>query len=371
MYILMVVLVIVGDIFSRSNLIRNDIDYRRKFICAWSGTLMFLFSALHNEKVGIDMWTYYRLYKQDSVMSFGEILAADHHFEQGRDKTFHVLMHLLSFISDNPQIMIVFIGLVLSIAVCVLFYRYSCDPGLSLLMFICFREFAFTVTGLRQALAMAFTFSSIKYIEEKKPMRFFILVLIAGLFHASALVFVFAYPIARIRKSKTLVLSAIFASAVAISLGKSTLGRFMSAVPLLGVRFAGKIAAAENATSGTTMLIIYFVITLIGLYLVNREKGVTIAGEASITAISTFPLELNFSIITVLFCVMSFGFADVYRMASYYMVGVFLLMPIIMNTLFRGRSKQYARMIVILLITIQYILLGTGAGVDKYYFAWQ
>lgn len=64
---------------------------------------------------------------------------------------------------------------------------------LSLLIFMFGGFFAFSLSGMRQSIGVSIALYSIKYIYQKKPIRFVILILLASLFHTSALIFVLFY----------------------------------------------------------------------------------------------------------------------------------------------------------------------------------
>ena len=62
--------------------------------------------------------------------------------------------------------------------------------------------FLLNFSGLRQAIAMGITALSFNFIKEKKPVQFILLVILASLFHKSAIVFLAMYPIYNIKLDK-------------------------------------------------------------------------------------------------------------------------------------------------------------------------
>ncbi len=73
------------------------------------------------------------------------------------------------------------------------------DPLISWITFICLGSMTFAMNGMRQALAMSICLLSYRFVREKKPLRFLLIVLLAVLFHKSALVFLLVYPMRRMR----------------------------------------------------------------------------------------------------------------------------------------------------------------------------
>lgn len=81
----------------------------------------------------------------------------------------------------------------------VLIFKYSTSPYLSYLIYIAFGNYIFTFSVLKQTIAMGFITLAMIAIIEAKPIRFYVFVGIAALFHAPACVFLIAYIIAHKR----------------------------------------------------------------------------------------------------------------------------------------------------------------------------
>lgn len=69
----------------------------------------------------------------------------------------------------------------------------SDDPLISWITFICLGSMTFAMNGMRQTLAMSICLLAYRYVREKKLFRFLFLILIAVLFHKSAMVFAVVY----------------------------------------------------------------------------------------------------------------------------------------------------------------------------------
>ena len=76
-----------------------------------------------------------------------------------------------------------------SFAVAKLLKRYSVNPAFSLLIFFSVGTYVMYMAAMKQCFAMFFLLLSIPYAEEKKYVRFYVLVAIAILFHTHAFMF--------------------------------------------------------------------------------------------------------------------------------------------------------------------------------------
>lgn len=82
-------------------------------------------------------------------------------------------------------------------------YKYSVSPYWSYVMYIAMGFYFFAFSGLKQAIAMSFLLLAFKGIVENRPYLFYVMTLLAALFHAPALIFLPAYMIAKRKVDKT------------------------------------------------------------------------------------------------------------------------------------------------------------------------
>ena len=71
--------------------------------------------------------------------------------------------------------------------------RFSQIPFITTLGFICMNYVFFTMTGIRQTIAMGFCFFAFIKAYDRKPIQFLIFVLLGYLFHSSSLIFLIVY----------------------------------------------------------------------------------------------------------------------------------------------------------------------------------
>ena len=118
-------------------------------------------------------------------------------YEQG----YTVFVKLLTLISKDPQILIVACGIIQSLCLFVLVYKNSKKPLLSTIIYFALPCFTICWSGLRQSIAISITMIAFLMIKEKKPIKFILLVILAWLFHSSAIIFLLAYPLYHLRMS--------------------------------------------------------------------------------------------------------------------------------------------------------------------------
>ena len=158
------------------------------------GFCLFLFGALRSFDVGQDLPMYYEHYLNDSDLSINDILLV----LVNRDPGFHIFLHFLSYISSDPQLMLVVVSLFVSFGFSFFVYHEKGSVLLFFMMFIGFRLFSFTLSGLRQAIALGLVFIAFVDLQRSKYISYIILTIIATLFHASAILFLLAFPASRV-----------------------------------------------------------------------------------------------------------------------------------------------------------------------------
>lgn len=103
---------------------------------------------------------------------------------------------------DDYQLYVSMIAVFVTICFGRMVYRYSPNPLQSILYHFGLLFFLFHFDALKQSIAMAILMLSFDQIVARKPIKFLLLVLIAGQFHFPALVFLPAYWIAKAHMGK-------------------------------------------------------------------------------------------------------------------------------------------------------------------------
>lgn len=92
-------------------------------------------------------------------------------------------------ITENYHIYFFFPAFLNTLAIVKLFKYHSPSPALSLLIFLSLGTYIMYMTALKQCIAIFFLITAIPYAINKKYLKFFLTVFVAGMFHTYALVF--------------------------------------------------------------------------------------------------------------------------------------------------------------------------------------
>lgn len=124
-------------------------------------------------------------------------------YAKGRNVLFYIMTKAFTlYISTDYQLYISVISAFVTLCFGVLVYKYSPNPLQSILYHFGLLYFTFHFSALKQSIAMALLMLAFDQIFEKKPIKFILIVLIAGQFHFPSLVFLPAYWVAKIQTGR-------------------------------------------------------------------------------------------------------------------------------------------------------------------------
>lgn len=108
-------------------------------------------------------------------------------------------------------------------------YRYSPSPFWSYTMYIAMGFYIFTYSGLKQSIAMGFLILAAMEMFEGRFFKYLLYVVIGGLFHAPAFIFLAAYPFCRQELNRRYVL-VLIALVAALFLFRTQIVNFMNEI---------------------------------------------------------------------------------------------------------------------------------------------
>lgn len=80
--------------------------------------------------------------------------------------------------TDNYSVLFAIVAVLFTITVWVYIYKYSDDPVLSVIVLLAFNLYQFSLTGMRQTIAISFVVLAIMAVHEEKKIQPYIWVLI-------------------------------------------------------------------------------------------------------------------------------------------------------------------------------------------------
>ena len=133
---------------------------------------------------------------------------------------FYILTKIFTYFSTNENLYLFIFAIPYPVLVCRAIYKYSKIPVLSIIMFFSLNYFGNAFYTMRHVIALGFVVLSLDYIIQKKPIKFIATIIIASLFHRTALIFIFAYWISKLKIGKKQIIAIFIALFVAVLFGE-------------------------------------------------------------------------------------------------------------------------------------------------------
>lgn len=147
---------------------------------------IFLLCALRDYTVGCDIPGYIESYELSSDYKLWD--ASWVYMESG----YVAYMKLLSMTGLSSRMFLAITYLIMIAPVYYSIKRYSSDPLLSVIIFVCFQFFTFDLSGIRQGLATSICLCGLPWIISERKIdvvKFVPIVILAMLFHRSSVIF--------------------------------------------------------------------------------------------------------------------------------------------------------------------------------------
>ena len=136
--------------------------------------------------VGTDYWVYYRINVKDWQAVWED-------FIRYKEPGIRFLSKITRDISDSGTGLIFLSSLITVGIYCLMIYRHSAMYLVSMLVFLFLGDWAGSFNGVRQYLAAAVLFAGHRFIVKRRIISYLLVVLLASLFHRTALVMIIPY----------------------------------------------------------------------------------------------------------------------------------------------------------------------------------
>lgn len=253
-----------------------------------------------------------------------------------KDKGYAVLETLFKqFISDDYHWWLLFIACISGIAVMYTLYRYSIDFGMSFFLFIASTQFTWLLNGMRQFIAVAVIFAAIPFMMKKKWWQYALLVILASTIHGTALIMLPVYFVARLKPfSLKIIIISIIIAWVGLNIG--SLEFIFDNTQYEG--YLDTIMATEG------MNYIRFFVSLVPTLIAIIGRKIVKLENDQLIIICT---NMSFFYVAVQFAAIFVGANYLGRIAAYFSMYMFILLPWLIKKCFTRQSSFLIKIICI------------------------
>ncbi|SJN37863.1 capsular polysaccharide biosynthesis protein [Marinilactibacillus psychrotolerans 42ea] len=315
---------------------------------------LFILSAFRSINIGNDTEDY--LYMFQNFGQSQDIFGIDTRIEIG----YVALNKVLFLISSNPLILFG-VTSAFVIGVFMLFmYKNSNIFWFSVFLFINLRIYYFTLSGIRQAIALAIILISYKFIKERKPIPFSLLVLLASSFHASAIFFFLVYPLSKIKYSKKVMLMYTFVGGVLFLTFNYTIGIILNILPQYENYLSSSYFESIKLASIIDFIII-LLIFLFGLFTSHRflssaDRRLVEENSKNSSGSSSLNILLHIISLAVMITFIAINGAVIKRAALYFFMFAVIFIPYTIQNI-KNKKVRVLTLYLIFVLVFAYNLI--------------
>ena len=313
-------------------------DGKRVF-CITSGIAYFLIAALRRWDVGGDSYNYKYMFELVSSMDLRQVIQY-----AKTDPFFFIFLKALSCISENYTFLFSVVAAFFVIMVWTLIYRYSDDPVLSIIILLAFNLYQFSLTGMRQTIAMGFIVLSLIEMKEQKRFSPYLCVILGSLFHSSAFIFIIIPLLRRITITTTMLrYSSLLLVVVFI------LRRTIASIFIIFIQERGYNLSLSN--SGATMMFVIAVLYVMAIVFL-KEYSKTDKDYFILYYMGWF---------AVFFEILVTSQNIFFRAAFYFLISYVILIPNLVSRVKSRNSRLILKSSMYILMSAQYLLFTIGS----------
>jgi hypothetical protein len=157
------------------------------------------FIATFREGIGFDYQSYIDIFEQARTgeQSLGAIFS--NLINGGIEPGFYLLNRLLALFVHNSVVMYGIYSFLMLVPVVLFIYRYCADVWLSTWLYVTVTFFYTIMNFVRQGMAVSIILLGYKFLREKKTIPFLAIVLLATMFHKTALIMIPVYFLCQLK----------------------------------------------------------------------------------------------------------------------------------------------------------------------------
>lgn len=290
-------------------------------------------------------------------VKIGEFISDSANFSPTQNPLFYLLMSLVRTFTDQSWVFLTLCSFFVNISFINFIKKFTPnqDFALSIYLFVTLGTYMFSLEAVKQVLAMAILLYAISALIEKKYKKFYVLVLIALLFHTYAVLLV-VLPFFTSRPWRFKTYAVVIVTLLILRNFQGTITAVIGYADTVG-----KEIAEEEVFSGYGMSLfrvaVYAIVPLATF--VYQKKLIPLMDKRKY-------LLTNMSILSFMFVLMaSQDGANMFgRMAKYFEIGTSCMIPFILRTLFERKSLRMVVVIVMILFMCFFLYDNAGFATE-------
>ena len=240
---------------------KGDKKEQRVFTLGAFFFMLFLLLCFRHISVGTDIEAYKDTFEKVGEAKWSKIFSVSK-----MEKGYILINKVVSVFSKNFQFFLCIVALFTLFPFYYLYKNETENPLLCIALFLSVVPFSMFFSGIRQIIAMSFIVPAYYYTKKKQVLPFLAMILLAFLFHKSALIMLLLYPIYHIKISK-LGISIIALLLLIVFVFREKI--FLGVLELLGGTYEERYGKVEDTGAFATAIL--FIIFIVYSYVIPDE----------------------------------------------------------------------------------------------------
>lgn len=308
---------------------------------------VFVLIAFKSESIGADTNNYLEAFSDFRDINYGE------EGEKVLEFGFQYLLIILRRITHNPQSLLITLGILTFISLYRFIKQTASNWCLALYFFICLGFFQFVMSGIRQSMAIEIMLLAYPLIKKKKLFPYMLMVVVASLFHRSAIVCAPLYFIANMtvnRRNTTMMIVVM-----------TILFFFSDTILLTTADVMNYVYGIERTDNGHVFLLIVLLIT----YFAYKNKEIILSSQSETKNL------FNANYVSVLLWIIRMVSRTVERVSLYFMPYTYVLLEQSISSQPKSRRGSYILFVLVAATALFLHRMIYQIDLNNYLFFWQ
>ena len=342
----------------------------------FSGFILFALMGFKSNSIGNDTASYIELY--DRLKNMSTMFDETSRFEKG----YQIYNKLIGYFFEDSQALFIITAIICISCIVYGIIRSSRNWQYSLFLFVGLRFYYFFLSGLRQSIAVCIIFVAYTFLKEKKIIQYILLVAFASTFHFSAFIFIFAWPLSKMKFDLKSVGKILIVTIFIYVFFKPVLNTVLRYLPSYYSHYLFTEATSENNLANfigvvipcTFLIFAYFTNYLRSAHY-NREAHISYNNKKIGLYNKDADVQLLFLVVSGALSLIATRASILDRMIQYYYIFSIISIPNILFSI-KDRRKRTLWFIIITFFVIVYnitllILRPEWNIIVPYRFFWQ
>lgn len=276
---------------------------------------------------------------------------------------YEIFTRIAALLGLNETAFLVVVSAAIYIPFFVFLQKYCPYPALGIMAYFAFGIFGYSLGIFRQMIALSICLMSVPFILKRKPVEFFLMILLASTFHITAVCWILLYIMYEF-KIETYIKYVLPAAILCVPLGRVIVELLLMIMP----KYARYLDRNYSAAGGTYSMLLLLIMIFVLLWMYYfRVKGKTneLSGIERL-AIAGFGLAMILQAV-------SYSFALIGRAVCYFTIFLTILIPNFVKKGITKESRMSAYVFFTVMLFAMTVLLDFRGNkyICPFYFFWQ